>query len=54
MGLLISERQESLGGMATVYLAVDLKHERKVAPKVLTRERVAVVWTPRRPGPPAP
>ena len=30
------ERELGEGGMATVYLADDLKHERKVALKVLT------------------
>ena len=29
------ERELGAGGMATVYLAQDLKHERKVAVKVL-------------------
>ena len=29
------ERELGQGGMATVYLAVDLKHDRKVAIKVL-------------------
>ena len=32
------ERQLGEGGMATVYLADDLKHERKVALKVLKPE----------------
>ena len=32
------ERELGEGGMATVYLADDLKHERKVAPKVRKRE----------------
>ena len=35
------------GGMATVYLADDLKHERKVAPKVLKPELAAVVGAER-------
>ena len=32
------ERELGEGGMATVYLAVDLKHERKVGLKVLKPE----------------
>ena len=32
------ERKLGEGGMATVYLAADLKHERKVALKVRKRE----------------
>jgi len=35
------ERELGQGGMATVYLAEDLKHHRKVAPKVL-RPEIAV------------
>jgi serine/threonine-protein kinase len=31
------ERELGAGGMATVYLAEDLKHDRKVALKVLPR-----------------
>ncbi len=34
------ERELGEGGMATVYLADDIKHERKVAPACL-------IWTPR-------
>ncbi len=34
------------GGMATVYLADDIKHERKVALKVLKPELAAVRRTP--------
>ena len=35
------------GGMATVYLADDLKHERKVALKVLKPELAAVIGAER-------
>ncbi len=35
------ERELGAGGMATVYLADDLKHERKVALKVLKPELAA-------------
>ena len=35
------------GGMATVYLAEDIKHERKVALKMLKPERAAVVGAER-------
>ncbi len=41
------ERQLGEGGMATVYLADDLKHERKVALKVLRPELAAVVGAER-------
>ncbi len=41
------ERELGEGGMATVYLADDLKHERKVALKVLKPELVAVVGAER-------
>ena len=37
------ERELGEGGMATVYLADDLKHERNVALKVLKPELAAVV-----------
>ncbi len=37
------ERELGEGGMATVYLADDLKHERKVALKVLKPELEAAV-----------
>ena len=36
------ERELGQGGMATVYLAQDLKHDRKVAIKVLRLELAAV------------
>ena len=41
------ERQLGEGGMATVYLAEDLKHDRKVALKVLKPELAAVVGAER-------
>ncbi len=41
------ERELGEGGMATVYLANDLKHERKVALKVLKPELAAVVGAER-------
>ena len=41
------ERELGEGGMATVYLANDLKHERKVALKVLRPELAAVVGAER-------
>ncbi len=41
------ERELGEGGMATVYLADDLKHERKVALKVLKPELTAVVGAER-------
>ncbi len=37
------ERELGEGGMATVYLAEDLKHQRKVAIKVLKPELAAIV-----------
>jgi serine/threonine-protein kinase len=36
------ERELGQGGMATVYLAQDLKHDRKVAVKVLPSELGAI------------
>jgi serine/threonine-protein kinase len=45
------ERELGQGGMATVYLAADLKHERKVALKVLKPELAAVVGAERNSGP---
>ena len=41
------ERELGEGGMATVFLAKDLKHERKVALKVLKPELAAVVGAER-------
>ncbi|MDH4352003.1 MAG: serine/threonine protein kinase, partial [Gemmatimonadota bacterium] len=41
------ERQLGQGGMATVYLAHDLKHDRKVAIKVLRPELAAVLGAER-------
>ena len=41
------ERALGEGGMATVYLADDIKHERKVALKVLKPELAAVVGAER-------
>jgi serine/threonine protein kinase len=41
------ERQLGEGGMATVYLAEDLPHQRKVALKVLKPELAAVVGAER-------
>src|SRR6478736_1803805 len=41
------ERELGQGGMATVYLAADLKHDRKVAVKVLRPELAAVLGADR-------
>src|SRR5437762_13856553 len=41
------ERELGAGGMATVYLAHDLKHDRKVAIKVLKPELAAVLGADR-------
>jgi serine/threonine-protein kinase len=41
------ERELGQGGMATVYLAADLKHDRKVAVKVLRPELAAVIGAER-------
>ena len=41
------ERELGAGGMATVYLAEDLKHDRKVAVKVLRPELAAVLGAER-------
>ena len=46
-GRYLVEREVGRGGMATVYLADDLKHERKVALKVLKPELAAVVGAER-------
>src|ERR1700712_4832153 len=41
------ERELGAGGMATVYLAHDLRHDRKVAVKVLRPELAAVIGAER-------
>ena len=41
------ERELGAGGMATVYLADDVKHDRKVAIKVLRPELAAVLGAER-------
>jgi serine/threonine-protein kinase len=41
------ERELGAGGMATVYLAQDLRHDRKVAIKVLRPELAAVIGADR-------
>jgi serine/threonine-protein kinase len=41
------ERELGVGGMATVYLAADLKHDRNVAIKVLKPELAAVLGAER-------
>ena len=41
------EREIGAGGMATVYLAEDIKHHRPVAVKVLRPELAAVLGTER-------
>jgi len=43
----IIERELGSGGMATVYLADDVKHQRKVALKVLRPELAAVLGAER-------
>ena len=43
----VVERELGAGGMATVYLANDVKHERKVALKVLRPELAAVIGAER-------
>jgi len=42
-GRYLVERQIGQGGMATVYLALDLRHERKVAIKVLRPDLAAII-----------
>lgn len=46
-GRYVIERELGEGGMATVYLAADLRHERKVAVKVLKPDLAAVVGAER-------
>ena len=41
------QRELGTGGIATVYLAEDLKHDRKVAVKVLRPESAAVIGAER-------
>jgi eukaryotic-like serine/threonine-protein kinase len=41
------ERESGQGGMATVYLALDLRHDRQVAIKVLRPEFAAVIGAER-------
>jgi serine/threonine-protein kinase len=41
------ERELGAGGMATVYLAQDLRHDRRVAVKVLRPELAAVIGADR-------
>src|SRR5712691_10784738 len=41
------ERELGAGGMATVYLAQDLRHDRKVAVKVLRPELAAIIGAER-------
>ena len=43
----VIERQIGAGGMATVYVARDIKHDRRVALKVLRPELAAVVGAER-------
>ena len=43
------EREVGVGGMATVYLAHDLKHDRSVALKILRPELTAAMGTDRFP-----
>ena len=46
-GRYVIERELGAGGMATVYLAQDLRHNRKVAVKVLRPELAAVIGADR-------
>ena len=46
-GKYLIERKLGEGGMATVYLAQDVKHERKVALKILKPELAAVIGAER-------
>src|SRR5438105_14948528 len=46
-GRYVVERQIGAGGMATVYLARDLRHDRRVALKVLRPELAAVIGAER-------
>src|SRR5947199_6192709 len=46
-GRYVIERELGAGGMATVYLAHDIKHDRKVAIKVLKPELAAVLGAER-------
>ncbi|HEU4827702.1 MAG TPA: protein kinase [Gemmatimonadales bacterium] len=46
-GRYVVEREVGQGGMATVYLADDLRHERKVAIKVLRPELAAIIGAER-------
>src|SRR5437868_13970156 len=46
-GRYVVERQIGAGGMATVYLARDLRHDRRVALKVLRPELSAVIGAQR-------
>jgi len=41
------ERELGAGGMATVYLAADVKHDRRVAIKILKPELAAVLGAER-------
>jgi serine/threonine-protein kinase len=47
-GRYVIEREVGAGGMATVYLAQDVRHDRRVALKVLRPELAAVIGARRR------